>query len=100
MKDDVAKLSIQKDSSYVIEMCLDSSSMEIVFLELLKLTPGQLNLIAEDQFGNYVIQRAINVTTTSRKLILQIDLYNWSSSSSAFDVPVIGLDSGEIDVDE
>ncbi|KAF5202186.1 hypothetical protein FRX31_008226, partial [Thalictrum thalictroides] len=63
MKDDVAELSIQKGSSYIIEMCLDSSSMEIVFLELLKLTPGQLNLIAEDQFGNYVIQRAINVTT-------------------------------------
>ncbi|PIA38405.1 hypothetical protein AQUCO_02800246v1 [Aquilegia coerulea] len=71
MKDLVAQLSTQKHSSYVIEMCLQSTWMEIVVLALLKLNPKQVSLLAQDQFGNYVLQKALTLTKYNRNDLYQ-----------------------------
>lgn len=56
------RLSLQKWGSHVVEKCLKSSAMHYAVEELVNSSNNQLLQVARDQFGNYVIQRALKVT--------------------------------------
>ncbi|KDP25123.1 hypothetical protein JCGZ_22658 [Jatropha curcas] len=57
-----ARLSLQKWGSHVVEKCLKSPAMSYAVEDLLSSSSNQLLQVARDQFGNYVIQRALKVT--------------------------------------
>ncbi|XP_050225329.1 putative pumilio homolog 20 [Mercurialis annua] len=58
-----ATLSVQKWGSHVVEKCLSSQAAVIYVVEdLLRCSTNQLLQIARDQFGNFVIQKALRAT--------------------------------------
>ncbi|CAL1385993.1 unnamed protein product [Linum trigynum] len=61
LKGHYARLSMQKGGSHVVEKCLSSREMmEHVVEDLLH--TNQLIQVAKDKFGNYVVQKALQVT--------------------------------------
>ncbi|KAK9267077.1 hypothetical protein L1049_009495 [Liquidambar formosana] len=54
------RLSLQQSGSHVVEKCLDSAGMIYVIEELV--TTKKLLQVAHNQFGNYVIQKALKIT--------------------------------------
>lgn len=59
LKGHFVRLSLQKIGSHVVEKCLRSPEMLIVFNELF-IDRQRFFKVACNQFGNYVIQAAIN----------------------------------------
>ncbi|XP_025012842.2 putative pumilio homolog 8, chloroplastic [Ricinus communis] len=62
LKGHYVRLSFQKWGSHVVEKCLVSQAMVYAVQDLLTCGSSQLLQIARDQFGNYVIQKALKVT--------------------------------------
>ncbi|CAI0374349.1 unnamed protein product [Linum tenue] len=61
LKGHYARLSMQKGGSHVVEKCLSSREMMKHVVEDL-LNTNQLIQVARDKFGNYVVQKALQVT--------------------------------------
>ncbi|EEF48823.1 conserved hypothetical protein [Ricinus communis] len=75
LKGHYARLSFQKWGSHVVEKCLVSQPIVYVVQDLLTCGSSQLSQIARDQFGNYVIQKALKVTK-KKNITLHLILLN------------------------
>lgn len=67
----IAHLSTQKFSSNVVERCLEKGpeDLKLLFIEELCSAPNIADLL-RDQFGNYVIQRALSVSSLDQGMHL------------------------------
>ncbi|PIN01157.1 Translational repressor MPT5/PUF4 and related RNA-binding proteins (Puf superfamily) [Handroanthus impetiginosus] len=63
LKGQFVYLSQKKGGSHIVERCMESSyiGLECVVQEIVK-TPNAAILLAQNQFGNYVVQRALKMT--------------------------------------
>ena len=69
------ELSIQKFSSNVIEKCLEQASLSVKARYISEITLSEaLPIMLQDQFANYVVQRALSVCTEKdgMKLVMAI----------------------------
>lgn len=67
----ITSLSVQKYSSNVVEKCLEKASEDIQSAYIDEMcAPGNIKHLMQDQYANYVVQRALSVATHSRGLHL------------------------------
>ncbi|KAJ8640350.1 hypothetical protein MRB53_017044 [Persea americana] len=78
LKGNYARLSMQKAGSHVVEKCLLSSERDCIIRELVN--SDKLDQLARDQYGNYVIQRAIKSSKGSLRSMLVKELMNHARS--------------------
>ena len=74
LKGNYVRLSRTKHGSHLVEKCLRFSTWGKSYLveDIKKEKKGMLEKLARDQFGNYVIQRALEI---SKKVILFVNLF-------------------------
>lgn len=61
IKEDMEELSIMKSGSYVVENCMRSSAGKLLLEKLANIRLREVEKIARNSYGNYVIQTAIQV---------------------------------------
>lgn len=61
IKEDMEELSIMKSGSYVVEKCMRSSAGKLLLEKLANIRLREVEKIARNSYGNYVIQTAIQV---------------------------------------